>query len=318
MTVFRLPRHLFFGAERRRTTAARRVPAAGAAGGKARRRRSPAHDDIVCENLGVDVVKSQFFIKEEGVMSESSMKKMKREIAKVASKSDRKMLRRAVRRGARPIKNFNAAVAKAVNNLKTKEALGYKDQFLGTDKFFIANPAVAGESIVLLSNIGVGAGISQHSNKKYLNHGGYLRGQIVGLANATSNDCSLVWVLDMDPQAAMPKVGDIFSSVTTTEPCVYAMLNPTGSARFRILARRNYSIHGAPDTAGETRSHQYVEEYINYKNIETTCKGDDDGSIGTIQKNAIYLVLLGSSASGGGLTAAQFKFGEYRHQFLDV
>lgn len=263
-------------------------------------------------------MKSQFFIKEEGVMSESSMKKMKREIAKVASKSDRKMLRRAARRGARPIKNFNAAVAKAVNNLKTKESLGYKDQYLGTDKYFVANPSGAGTNVILLSNIAVGAGISEHSNKKYLNHGGYLRGQIVGLDNAKANDVALVWVLDMDPQAALPAVGDIFSHVTTTEPCVYSMLNPAGSARFRILARRNYSLHGGVNTDGESRSNVYVEEYINYKNIETVCKGDDNGTIGTIQKNAIYLVLLGSAASGAGLVAAQFNFGEYRHQFLDV
>ena len=260
---------------------------------------------------------SYFFEKKRGVMSEAQMKKMKHALDKVSKKRSRQGRSRSGR-ATIPKKAFQQAVTTAVNRMKTKEALGYKDQYLGTSLYFIANPSTVGESIVLLSNIGVGAGISQHSNKKYLNHGGYLRGQIVGLGNAAVNDCSLVWVLDMDPQAAMPKVSDIFNTVTTTEPCVYAMLNPTGSARFRILARRNFTIHGAPDTAGETRASAYVEEYINYKNIETTCKGDDDGSIGTIQKNAIYLVLLGSSASGGGLTAAQFKFGEYRHQFLDV
>lgn len=249
-------------------------------------------------------------------MSESQMKKLKTAMNKVAKKRTRQGRSRSGR-AAIPKKAFQQAVNSAVNKMKTKEALGYKDNYFGTDKYFVANPSGAGTNVILLSNIPVGAGISQHSNKKYLNHGGYLRGQIVGLDNAKANDVALVWVLDMDPQAALPAVGDIFSHVTTTEPCVYSMLNPAGSARFRVLARRNYTIHGSPDSNADTCS-AYVEEYINYKNIETVCKGDDDGSIGTIQKNAIYLVLLGSAASGASLVAAQFNFGEYRHQFLDV
>lgn len=255
-------------------------------------------------------------------MSESQMKKMKHAIEKVAKKRSRSGKAR-VGRGALPKKAFQQAVSKAVNNMKAKTGMGYRDTDLtaaidpnAATKYFIADPTGAGANVFLINGVAVGASDVTHTNKKYLNHGSYLRGQIVGDATAKANEVALVWVLDTEPTGAMPAITDIFANATATKPCVFSQLNPDGSSRFRILARRNYSLHGDPDDVGETRANIYVEEYINLKNFETVTKGVDNGTIGTIQKNALYLCLLGSTPSGS-TAAAKFNFGAHRLQFMD-
>jgi len=249
-------------------------------------------------------------------MSESQMKKMKHALDKVAKKRSRSGKVR-VGRGAVPKKAFQQAVSKAVNNIKAKTGMGYLDLTIGTSSM-ISDATGAGVNIIHLNQVPVGAKDTQHTNKKYLNHGSYLRGQIVGLDAAKANSVALVWILDQDPTGVLPQMTDIFMTSSAAAPNVFSQLNPAGSARFRVLARRNYNIQGDPNDAGASNSSVFVEEYINLKNFETVTKGVDDGSIATIQKNALYLCLLGSSSNiATADSAASFRYGTHRLQFLD-
>lgn len=252
-------------------------------------------------------------------MSESAMKKMKTEIAKVAGKRNRKMLRAAVRRGARPTKNFQAAVAKAVVQQKAKDSGFVDHNGASTDGLTTAvtlpNEITSGGSVNLIGTCTQGSSENQHPNKKFLLKSYQLRGRIAGQSTATINNVSFVLVLDTEPTGTAPAVADIFQAVPSGTfsglPSVLQMLNPTNSARFRIIARRNYTLNGA---AGDPNGMAMVDEYFDLKKIEVTTRGATS-NIGDVQKNALFLVTLGTNVSGTAAVGSQLVG---RMRFIDL
>jgi len=247
-------------------------------------------------------------------MSESQMKKMKHSIEKVARKRDRKMLRAAVRRGARPTKNFQAAVAKAVVQAKAKDS-GFVDHDgvstagLTSAVGLPASIDTPGE-VVFIGGCTQGASENQHPNKKFLLKSYQLRGRVANQGSASYNNFSIVMVLDTDPQGTVPAVTDIFKAVSGS-PSVVCMLNPQTSARFRILARRNYTLNGP---TADVNGALFIDEYFDLKKIEVVTKSATS-DIGSIQKNALLAVFIGSHVSGTTSTGANL-IGRLR--FIDI
>jgi len=247
-------------------------------------------------------------------MSESQMKKLKTSMAKVAAKRDRRS-----KKGPRKSKTFQAAVAKAVIQQKAKDS-GFVDHdgssVAGlTAAVEIPNEFNNGGSVTFIGGCTQGSSENQHPNKKFLLKSYQLRGHIYGQTGAVQNNCAILLVLDKEPTGSAPTVAQILQAVSTGTyanlPAAFRMLQPASSARFSVLARRNYEIKGA---AGDPYGSVMIDEFFDLKKIEVTTKGATSG-FGDVQKNALYIVLLGEQATGSGAASARLIG---RMRFIDL
>lgn len=238
----------------------------------------------------------------------SQAKKIAMAQAKVAGKRSRS----ATRTGRiQRVQNasFQAAVSKAIVKQKEKTSTGYVDT--GAVGAAVAREFNASGYIDFVSGVSQGDSETKHPNKKFLLKGLYVRGALYNKSAGTSNLCSLVVVQDLEPTGSTPAVTDIF---TACDNIVYAQLNPAGSARFRILHRRNWALNGTPSDSAQAAGLIFVNEYFDLKKIEVTTKTSSN-DIGSVQKNAIYLLYLGNNATG--TSAAQMNFST-RLTFIDL
>lgn len=238
---------------------------------------------------------------------------MDNQIRKLKSAQSKLRKRSASRRpkGGLPRQMVTQTVARAVQAQQRRDGAGYRE-WTAT-----AVDVDAGGDLWLINGVPQGAGETEHPNKKFKCKGFYLRASLVGNANAKYNFVSLVWVLDTEPTGTLPSVGSIFKTASNADPAVYSMLNPEFSARFRVLARRNYEVHGDPDDTGQARAALYIEEYIKLKDIEVTTKSAAS-DITAIQKNAIYLVAIGNQPDGSPTLCANLANMKGRLQFYDL
>lgn len=240
---------------------------------------------------------------------QAAQMKLQRRIGKKSSKSSRDKSK-----GPKKSKTFQAAVAKAVIQQKAKDS-GFVDHDgvstagLGTAVALPITIDTPGE-VVFIGGCTQGSSENQHPNKKFLLKSYQLRGRVANQGSASFNNFSIVMVLDMDPQGTAPAVTDIFKAVSGT-PSVNLMLNPQGSARFRVLARRNYTLNGP---TSDVNGALYIDEYFDLKKIEVVTK-TANADIGSIQKNALFAVFIGTNVTGTSSTGANL-IGRLR--FIDI
>lgn len=245
---------------------------------------------------------------------QAAQMKLQRRIGKKSSKASRS--RSA---GPKKSKTFQAAVAKAVVQQKAKDS-GFVDHDGSSTAGLTAAVEYANEfnlagSVTFVGGCKQGASENEHPNKKFLLKSLQVRGEIYGQTGAVINNCALLLVLDTEPTGSAVTIANIFKAVPSGTyaglPSSLRMLEPASSSRFRILARRNYTIQGA---AGDPYGNVMVDEFFDLKKIEVTTKGATSG-FGDVQKNALYLVQLGTQPTGSGAASARLVG---RMRFIDL
>jgi len=167
-------------------------------------------------------------------------------------------------------------------------------------------------TIVLAATIVQGAAVTQRVGKKVLWKGMQIRGY--AQADNTTLVTGGTWILvyDKRPTGALPAITDILVSANSS-----AFLNDANSGRFKILARRNYSLTGNVATAGQQNesSFQMIDEYVKLKGLQSVFKAVGNGDIGDIEEGALYLVTVGTTPTGSADMIFQLAA---RTRFLDV
>lgn len=156
-------------------------------------------------------------------------------------------------------------------------------------------------SIVLVNTIPQGTTQSQRVGKqvqlKYL----ILRGFFQQNSSGVINNCVLLVVYDrMSNGAAIPAITDILNTANAN-----SMNNANNERRFKVLRRISLVLTGEPTTGsnGSEMPYSNVEEFISLKGLDMEWNNSaTTGVQSTIQRGAIYLVTVGSAATG--LTAS--------------
>jgi len=245
---------------------------------------------------------------------QASQLKLQRRIGK-KSKGSKLKMGSSIKKG----KTFQAAVAKAVIQQKAKDS-GFVDHdgasIAGlTPAVEIPNEFNNAGSVTFIGGCTQGSSENQHPNKKFLLKSYQLRGQIYGQTGAVQNNCAILLVLDKEPSGSAVTIAQILQAVGSGTyanlPPAFRVLQPASSARFSVLARRNYEIKGA---AGDPYGSVMVDEFFDLKKIEVTTKSAGSG-YGDVQKNALYIVLLGEQPTGSGAASARLIG---RMRFIDL
>lgn len=179
----------------------------------------------------------------------------------------------------------------------------------------LASQVFAGNTtgtIALVATIAQGAAVTQRVGKKVLLKGVQIRGYAT--ADTVTLTTGGVWMLvyDKRPTGALPNITDILDTANSN-----SFLNDANSGRFKILARRTYSLTGNVTTAGQQNdsTFQMIDEYVKLKNLLMVFKAAGTGAIGDIEQGALYLVSVGPTAAG--TADMNFQLG-CRTRFLDV
>jgi len=167
-------------------------------------------------------------------------------------------------------------------------------------------------TIALAATIPQGAAVTQRVGKKVLYKGIQIRGYAQSDNTTTVTGGTWILVYDKRPTGAMPNITDILDTVSTN-----SFLNDANSGRFKILARRNYSLTGNVLTAGQQNdsTFQVIDEYVKLKNLQGVFKAAGTGAIGDIEEGALYLFTVGTTPTG--TSDMIFQLG-CRTRFLDV
>lgn len=167
-------------------------------------------------------------------------------------------------------------------------------------------------TIVLAAVIVQGAAVTQRVGKKVLWKGIQIRGYAQADNTTTVTGGTWILVYDKRPTGALPNITDILVTANSS-----SFLNDANSGRFKILARRNYSLCGNVQTAGQQNdsTFQMIDEYVKLKNLKGVFKAAGTGDIGDIEEGAIYLMTVGTTPTG---TADMIFQLAARTRFLDV
>jgi len=118
---------------------------------------------------------------------------------------------------------------------------------------------------------------------------------ILNLANAptTTNDhVALLFVVDRQPNGGNFNATDLLSSATSL-----SLPNPNEFERFRTIARYDLSFIGSATNAGPGGVLPSLAEHLPL-NIPTFFNAGTAGTIADIQTNALFVVAIGSNATG--------------------
>jgi len=206
---------------------------------------------------------------------------------------------------------FKAAVAKEVVKQKARD-MGYKDPTAAVADT-VHTPDQNG-LVILMPIPAQGSAETERVGKKMLWHSLQLRGSIVSSATTVLARGFWAIIYDREPQGAVPAFNSIFQ-VGATNGSIYssnAMLNPDTSARYSVVARRDFEI----TARGSDNSMIPLEEWIDLKKKECVFKSAGSG-IGDIQKGALYFVTGSSIPTADVATSFSITFGR-RVRFIDV
>lgn len=173
-------------------------------------------------------------------------------------------------------------------------------------------------SVTLLNTVAQGASVNQRVGKKIVMKGLQCRGILVNRSTALLNDVAYMIVYDKRPTGALPLITDILNAIDPK-----AMNNDANAGRFRILKRHDDVLIGnssqtvPPVSDGNLTeaTQKNADFYLDLKGLGVTYKAAGTGAIGDIEEGALYLITVGSSATG--TTAANLSCG-FRLRFVDV
>lgn len=163
-------------------------------------------------------------------------------------------------------------------------------------------------SITLLCNPALGSDFNNRIGRKINITSCYIRGMVAtepSLGPATGTACPsqqarMILFEDMQPNGATPAVTDILN---TASP--FSQLNLNGRDRFKIYTDKIWSFgpYLASTTATQAQSLCAQQAYSikKYKklNIETIFNATNGGTIADITSGALFMLWIGSTASGG-------------------
>jgi len=167
-------------------------------------------------------------------------------------------------------------------------------------------------AIVLAATIPQGAAVQERVGKKVLLKSMQVRGYVTSDAGTTATAAAWLIVYDKRPTGALPSITDILDTIS-----VNSFLNDANSGRFKVLARRTYSLTGNATGVGQQTENSFiaVDEYIKLKGLQTIFKAAGTGAIGDIEEGAMYLVLIGITPAGPSDATIQLGL---RTRYLDV
>lgn len=135
----------------------------------------------------------------------------------------------------------------------------------------------------------------------------YIRGRVqTSTAAAPNGDtttpaqlCRLIIFVDNQPNGAAPSITDLL-----VEALPSSQLNANNRDRFRIIKDKEYAFDPVYNISTATQARYMGNRQVYpiklYKklNVETIFNGTNGGSIGDINTGALYMLWLGSTASG--------------------
>lgn len=163
-------------------------------------------------------------------------------------------------------------------------------------------------SIALIATVGQGASVNQRVGKKILWKSIQMRGFAQAGSTATINDVAMLIVYDARPTGSLPAITDILDSANSR-----SMNNDANSGRFKILKRVDMVLVGGSTLTEST--YKDMDFYLDLKGRPAVFKAATSGAIADISDGALYVVTVGSNATGS--TAATMVAG-FRTRFIDV
>lgn len=161
-------------------------------------------------------------------------------------------------------------------------------------------------SFTLLNGIQLGSDYNNRIGRKVVFKSVYIRGyganqpQIAPAVALTGSQLyRMIVFVDMQPNGATPALTDILQSATSL-----SQLNLNNRDRFRVLRDRTFAV--GPWLLSTTATQSYAatanavfkfEEFIRL-NVETIYNAGNAGTIGDINSGALYMLWVGSAASG--------------------
>lgn len=169
------------------------------------------------------------------------------------------------------------------------------------------NGDTTGSIEMVASGITTGAGESQRVGEQIVLKSVWARGRwIAGTAGTTAEGCAyLVW--DRSPNKVKAAITDIFDTISPD-----SFPRDSNRRRFTILKRWQYSAIGNRTTPACGTELKDVEDYIRLPNLVTEYSGAGTGTITDVQTGALYIVSMGTVATG--TTAPTFVVG-FRTRF---
>lgn len=166
-------------------------------------------------------------------------------------------------------------------------------------------------SITLIPVIPQGASASQRIGKKAVLKSIQAHGLLVSdnTTLVTNGRYLLVW--DRQPNAVLPAITAVLDTAN-----YMSFTNDSNKDRFLILRDKKFAVAGNNLTAGQQtdRSIHAINFFQRLPNLETHYGTVGDGTIGDINSGALYLVTVGSTASG--TADCNFQFG-FRVRYID-
>lgn len=166
-------------------------------------------------------------------------------------------------------------------------------------------------TVTLIPTVPQGASVSQRVGKKILWKSMQIRGGVYAQSAAVIPTGAWMIVYDRRPTGSTPAVTDILVSASQS-----SFTNDANAGRFKILMRRDYQFIGPGNAGTSSDPADVVNEYLKLKNLPCVFKAAGTGAIADIEEGALYLVTVGSNASGAN--AACTAGLAFRTRYIDV
>lgn len=114
---------------------------------------------------------------------------------------------------------------------------------------------------------------------------------------STFSHCRMILFMDKQANGAAPAITDLLTSASPQ-----AMLNLDNARRFRVLYDKDFVLIGNSTSPSNSVEGKRIT-YYRKTNIMTVYNSGSAGTIGDIETNSLYCLLIGSAASGTGDSA---------------
>lgn len=186
--------------------------------------------------------------------------------------------------------------------------LGYYDMSNTTAFSTTASSA----NITFIGSIQNGTADNQRTGRKIRVKSLQVHGRAYNLSTAAANKCCIMVIWDQKPKGVIPAMTDILQGSTSLD-----FPNVENTQRFTVLKRLDFTLLGNTASLANVTSmtERHIDFYVNLGGRIVTYGTSGTGAIGDIEEGAIYIVTVGSSASGTNAA----DFGYYcRLRFWDV
>lgn len=213
------------------------------------------------------------------------------------------------RRGAKRAKVPTGMVAGGTFNARAYYGRNYhgnmqrrRKQLVGTraDSSYVDLPlanynADTTGQIALINTIAQGASVNQRVGKKVLLRSLQCRGSVEGNVLTNTAEAVMMIVHDKRPTGSLPAITDILDASTSK-----AFANDNNTARFTILKRIKKYVIGHSTTGGYTSASGFNTDFYMGLGITQVFNAAGTGAIGDIDEGALYIVVVGDSATSAG------------------